>query len=325
VRIVLGLDGGGSTTRLVLADEAGRVLSYGRSGSSNYHHAGEIAASKAIQDCFEQACRDAGLGIQVVAAGFLGLAGITSEADRSTIQQILIELGIVDPGFTEVDHDIRISLAGGLAGADGIALVSGTGSSCYGRSNGVSAQVGGLGPLADDVGSSYWVAAEACKLAVRQADGRVPGNEFRELVFSFLEIGGSEDFMHRVHTVGVSREQLARLCPGVIELANEGSDLAKGLLNVAVSELSQLVATAARRLALPHPKVILTGGLATSGPPFQPALIEAIQVEVPGAIFPEPALSPLGGAALEALSLLSINPTPTIIENLRNGLRAVEL
>jgi N-acetylglucosamine kinase-like BadF-type ATPase len=31
-----------------------------------------------------------------------------------------------------VDHDIRIALAGGLSGRPGIALIAGTGSSCFG-------------------------------------------------------------------------------------------------------------------------------------------------------------------------------------------------
>jgi len=64
------------------------------------------------------------------------MAGVVSDDDRTTIRQIAEQLRLAPPERIGVDHDIRIALAGGLAGQPGIALIVGTGSSCYGRTAG---------------------------------------------------------------------------------------------------------------------------------------------------------------------------------------------
>ena len=48
---------------------------------------------------------------------------------RSFLESVLGMLGV----DVEVDIDLVAALAGGLAGDDGIALIAGTGSSCFGR------------------------------------------------------------------------------------------------------------------------------------------------------------------------------------------------
>ncbi|HEQ60779.1 MAG TPA: hypothetical protein ENN74_04130, partial [Firmicutes bacterium] len=41
-----GLDGGGTRTVAMLTDAAGKVLAFGRAGSTNYHTVGEAEARK---------------------------------------------------------------------------------------------------------------------------------------------------------------------------------------------------------------------------------------------------------------------------------------
>ena len=65
-----------------------------------------------------------------------GMAGVVGETDLAHGRSVLIAAGI-DPTRipTGLDHDIRIALAGGLTGREGLALIVGTGASCYGRRN----------------------------------------------------------------------------------------------------------------------------------------------------------------------------------------------
>jgi glucosamine kinase len=321
MELVLGIDGGGSHTRACVADLDGRVLGSGRAGSSNYNHAGAAGAGRAIEAAVREALSS--VSAQPPAkAMFLGLAAVVNEADRAVIQQEVGQRGLAMK--IGIDHDIRIALSGGLAGQAGIALIAGTGASCYGRrATGESVQVGGYGFLADDVGSASWISRQALSAAVREADGRLMETDLKKAVFAFLEITDIRDFLHRVQTVGLKREELATLCPRIIALADSGNGPAQSIMEEAVRELALLVQTAASRLSFDSPAVVLAGGLALSGAPFQPALEAAIRQVLPGVEFPEPALPAVGGALLEALRLAGVNPQGTILGNLKETIRHV--
>jgi N-acetylglucosamine kinase-like BadF-type ATPase len=102
---------------------------------------------------------------------FFGMAGVVSTADQAIVHDIARSLGL--GGAVQVDHDIRIALAGGLSGRPGIALIAGTGSSCFGiNAAGERWQAGGWGHLISDEGSSYWFGWNAIRLAAGACDGR---------------------------------------------------------------------------------------------------------------------------------------------------------
>ena len=315
---VIGIDGGGSRTRAVVADSAGRVLGLGNAGSSNYNHVGAERAGEAIEQAVQEALGQAGLA-RPVGSMFLGMAAVVNAADQAAIREQVEKRGLAER--IGVDHDIRIALTGGLAGQPGIALIAGTGSSCYGRNaEGEAVQVGGCGALADDAGSGFWIGRKALGRAVREADGRADETDLKTVVFDFLEIDALEDFLHRVHVIGLEREELATLCPRIIALAGAGCGPAQGIVQEAVGELALLVSTAARRLRLAEPGIVLAGGVATSGHPFQSHLVNAIKEAVPGARFPAPLLPPVGGAVLEALRLTGVEAAESLVIQMKESL-----
>lgn len=317
MELVLGIDGGGSSTRAVLACADGRVLGRGHGGSSNYNHAGEDGACRAVDAAVDGAWKSAGLFRRPADAVFLGMASVVNAEDRAVIRRIAGVLELAPEGCVGVDHDIRIALTGGLAGRPGVALIAGTGSSCYGRrADGAAKQCGGWGAVADDGGSASWIGREAIRVAVRQADGRMASDGMADLVFRFLGIGSLDDILHRIHVQGVSREEIAALCPGVVAAARDGMPSAARILESAVGELAAMVRGAAEGLGLTEPEVVLAGGLATSGAPFQPLLEMAICETLPSPTLVEALLPPVMGAVLEALAILKTPCTPEIIENL---------
>ncbi len=64
------------------------------------------------------------------------------------------------PGDICCGNDMVCGWAGSLACADGINVVAGTGSICYGEYQGRSARCGGWGELFSDEGSAYWIARQ---------------------------------------------------------------------------------------------------------------------------------------------------------------------
>src|SRR2546423_1271885 len=59
---LLGVDGGGTKTHAVIADEHGRVLGEGFAGPSNPLRVGVNPAATAVREAGDQACGGAGVG-----------------------------------------------------------------------------------------------------------------------------------------------------------------------------------------------------------------------------------------------------------------------
>jgi glucosamine kinase len=322
--IVLGIDGGGTSTRAVLATGNGTILGFGRAGSSNYDDVGVEASQENIRLAVEQAWLQAGRAPRPADAAFLGLAGVVSDADRAIISRISSNLALAAAGFTSIDHDIRIALAGGLALKPGIVLIVGTGSSCYGRrADGSSCRVGGWGHLLDDGGSSYYLGLEAIRAVVRSVDGRLGSSSLVGHILSALDVQDEQEIMHRLYHPQMPRAEIAGLAPLVLKAAQQGDALAQKIVKDGQNELAQLVEVAAHRLKFEPDDlhVTMTGGLAHSGDYFKRGIYAAIYTRLPGAHIQEPLLAPVLGAALLAIQLLGISLTPEVISTFQqNGI-----
>jgi glucosamine kinase len=319
-KIVLGIDGGGTSTRAVLSTATGVILGKGRSGSSNYDDVGVEKAQENIHLAVEQAWRMANQAPRPADAVFLGMAGVVSEPDQAIIKDIAVRLNLAPPAFIGVDHDIRIALAGGLALHPGIVVIAGTGSSCYGRTAaGLSLRVGGWGHLLDDGGSSYTLGLDAIRAVVRSADGRLGATILRERIMATLGLVDDQEIMHRIYHPQISAAEIAGLAPLVMNTAQQGDAVALRIVQEGQNELALLVQVAARQLNF-QPEALLvtvTGGLAQSGEYFKSGLYAAIRARVPGVTIQEPMLSSVLGAVLLAIQLVGETPPAGVLSQLQ--------
>lgn len=317
-QLLLGIDGGGSSTRAVLANLDGLVLGVGSAGSSNPFSGGLEASRSAIDLAVSGAFAKAGIPRRPVGWAVLGIAGLVTEDERAGISNVASELALARRH--QVYHDLHIALTGSLLGKPGAVLVAGTGSACYVR-NGDGREVitGGKGPLAGDSGSAYWIALRALRTAVKQFDGRLPRGPLADAVLEHLETDDPSGLPARIHRDGLSTSQLARLTPRVIRLAAAGDEASAGIVAAAHAALTNMLQTALLRVSLTEPKVVFAGGLATSEP-FGIGLRKRIQVALPEAVFCNPVLPPAGGAILEAFSLAGIDKAEQRVEALVSGL-----
>jgi glucosamine kinase len=239
--LVLGLDVGGSRSRACLG-EAGRVLAEGEAGSANPASAGESEAEAVLGGLLQEV-----LSGRTVQAAVAGVAGADSQDALESYAAIMRRLL---PGATvEVVHDTRLVLA--AAGFDaGIALVAGTGSAAYARSvSGAEVRAGGWGHRLGDEGSGYWVAREAVRRVLADADaGRQPGPLVEALG------GGSSpyDLVRAFHSAAPPATWAAK-APALL-----AADVS--LVEAAADSLAELVEVVRRRSGVRGP-VVLSGGL----------------------------------------------------------------
>lgn len=305
-RLVLGIDGGGTKTQAAICDETGRVLGMGQAGGSGIDSVGAERALAAIREAVEKARRQAGLADVPFDGVFFGMAGVVSEADRAIVRTIARRLQLGER--VGVDHDIRIALAGGLFGRPGIALIAGTGSSCFGiNERGERWQAGGWGHLISDEGSSYWLGWNAIRLAMGAYDGRWQ-TALLEPVRRQLKLREMTDIHHRLYTQGISKAEIAAFAPLVIAVAQAGDEMAQALIRQGAHELALMVTAVAKHLGWRHApcEVTLSGGLWQAGEVMLAPFREGLNRVLPAASIVMPELPPVLGACVLALQELGV-------------------
>lgn len=164
-RFWVGIDGGGTSTRALVADAEGRILGRGEAGASAlgqgaeqaWRHIGEAIARAGV----------AGLALRDCALG-LGLSGTGVPAQLSAFLA-------ADPGVARlcIVTDGMVALLGAHGGQPGALLISGTGSVAEALlPDGSRRMTGGWGWQIGDEGSGAWLGQQAMKLAQAAYDGR---------------------------------------------------------------------------------------------------------------------------------------------------------
>ena len=127
-RIVIGMDGGGTTTRTQAVDLTGQTLAWVQSGSAS------PAKSPDARENVRQAIRDvvaqAGRGLTDVAALVAGLANVDTPEDQVWADEFTALPGLACPRLHV--NDAVVAHAGALESRPGIIAIAGTGSIIYG-------------------------------------------------------------------------------------------------------------------------------------------------------------------------------------------------
>jgi N-acetylglucosamine kinase-like BadF-type ATPase len=197
--------------------------------------------------------------------------------------------------------------AGALAGADGINIVSGTGSIAYGEFAGRRARAGGWGELFSDEGSGYWLAREGLRLFARMSDGRAPRGTLYEHVRRHFALASDLDLCAAIYGREIAqRSQFAQLSRLVTAAAADGDGAALGLLERAVQELADIVDAVRLQLQIPPEAsvpVSSSGGMFQAGNGLREALSTELRRRFAQYRFLDAQLPPAVGAAIQAARL----------------------
>ena len=158
--MLLGVDGGGSSTDFVLTDLAGHALASERAGGANVTSLGVDGACRVLWDGIGNVLRRSGSSVEAVHTAVLGLAGIDREPQRSGVDKWLAEM--LPRSRRLIITDVELVMAAGTASGVGVAIVSGTGSVVLARdTTGRTVKVGARGPIEGDPGSGHAIGLAA--------------------------------------------------------------------------------------------------------------------------------------------------------------------
>lgn len=262
--IFLGVDAGGTGTRVVVAHATGRILGVGAGGTGNWQAAGAAAAGATVRAAVERALAEAGVQAADLRGSFFALAGVRTGDERAVMRAELASLGL--GGEIGVGGDIEAAHAGALGGGPGVVVIAGTGSAAWGRNAaGETWQAGGWGWLTDDKGGGYWLAVRGLAAACEAADGRGAATELGARAEVFFGAGGLRELLRELHAGRRDRAAVAGFAREVRAAAEAGDAVAETLMEEAVRELMRLAEAVRERIA---PKeegvgfpVAVTGGL----------------------------------------------------------------
>jgi N-acetylglucosamine kinase-like BadF-type ATPase len=306
VKTYLGVDGGGSKTRFLLIDDAGRILAAHAEGSAYYLEIGLPALKAMLQRGIGAVLERGSVRASDLTFAFFGLPAYGE--DRELLPELDGAPAVSLPADRyRCGNDMICGWAGALAGEDGINIVAGTGSIAYGEYAGKGARAGGWGELFSDEGSAYWVAREGLRLFSRMSDGRTPRGSLYALVRRHFELESDLDLCAALYgKEAAQRSQLAQLSKVVAEAAASGDREARALFMQAASELADIVDAVRLTLDVP-PELALP--VSHSGGLFELRDLLLGPFETALARRPRPyrlvsaRLSPEAGAALYAAKL----------------------
>lgn len=158
----LGIDGGGTGCRAVLADAGGRILGTARAGPANIVTDPE-GARNAIVSVAREACAAAGVVPEATTA-VLGLAGANFAGAADALRAAL-------PFAARIVSDAVTAMAGAFHATDGVAAILGTGSVFARQAGGRIATLGGWGLNVGDEASGAWIGRAALTRALHAHDG----------------------------------------------------------------------------------------------------------------------------------------------------------
>ncbi|MDP9105399.1 MAG: hypothetical protein M3N49_05640 [Candidatus Eremiobacteraeota bacterium] len=195
------------------------------------------------------------------AAIYVGAAG----AGRKRVADQLSEL--VQSAFrgarVVVGDDAAVAFRAVIPDGDGAVLIAGTGSTAFAQRGDEAARVGGLGYLAGDEGSAFWIGMQAVKLYGRVLDGRANRDETTDLVARVLGVEDREAYVAALYDRAPDPAQIAALAPSVVAFAGKGNRASTKIVQQAAQELGDLVKAALRAVHLldASPRIAFAGGL----------------------------------------------------------------
>ncbi len=169
-KYIIGIDGGGTKTAFVLADSEMNEVASLRLGRSNPSAVGIDGTVNIIKQGVDTLLAQNGIEVSDLAALFAGIAGMVSgdgyiNAVTDAVKEYLPECNV------EIGSDGYNPIYAAFPCSDGVAIICGTGSSCFAKKGGVIHRIGGYGPF-DGIGNGYEIGEAAITHTLRVIDGR---------------------------------------------------------------------------------------------------------------------------------------------------------
>lgn len=283
MRYFMGIDGGGTKTRVCIINETMEKVAYGSGGPSSIDTVDLHIGINNIMGAMDEAARNLNEPDYIISGIFAGLGGMVNDRHNRLIESQLRKL----PRLTSdcqiiAKSDMENAYLSGDFKDEGIALIVGTGMVSFGRNKkGESHKASGWGFKEGEAGSAYDLGKQAISKAVRSFDGRIEPTAFTKEVLSKLDIVYPIDIITSMDELWGKRTKVADLAKLVTKYADLDDPHAKDICDAATKEIALTVYAVAKKLTLEKASLSIIGSLGNSKGYFKTKLHEAILTLLP--------------------------------------------
>lgn len=304
--LVVGIDGGGTRTRIILADANGVVLARSEGPGSALSPGHEAEAADTIKALIAEVMASVERSDTRPAVCVVGVAGAGQERAAQALWSALASRRVADD--VSVQADATIAMDDAFGDSAGVLLIAGTGSVAYSRApDGRVERCGGWGPNIGDEGSGAWLGRRALSVVTASHDGREPETALTGALLTALELESLDELIP--WAAAATPASLATIAPVVCQVASTGDLRANALVSLCVEELVVHVRTLARRCFVDERAAIpvaLAGGLLAKGSLVRKRLEQRLKSAVPGATVRAEDVDAARGAVRRARRLLGV-------------------
>lgn len=309
---VLGIDGGGTKTHVVMMSLDGVVVAEAYLAKpANPISWGPKFAIDTIVNAIEQAKTVACIGREPHIVGLVvALPGVADERMRQLLTNLLHnETGLKKTKLLVVPDTVP-ALCSVASEGPALVMIAGTGAVAWGRGlNGQEERSDGYG-VGGDRGSGTWIGLKGIEYSLLAADGLLPSTTLLSRLMDYFDTKSLRDFVVKVNLLATNRrtyQQTAnKITPIVTKEAQQGETTAMKVCNEASTLLAETTIATAKKLHLenqPFP-IGLVGGVWGAGPVILDPYIAFVQRSLPNAKVISTLPSPAFAAARMAIGLL---------------------
>lgn len=292
----LGIDGGGTASRcMVELDDGSREVITG--GPLNICSVSQEEAAQTLAQLFQQVLEQAG-GPELCRGIGVGVAGFTNPMAEGFFRR---QIGRWFPDVpVMLDTDAAAALYGAHQSRNGIVLIAGTGSVCYGCNGPHRSQVGGGGHILDDEGSGYALGRGVLAAVLRAMDGRLPPTMLSEAVSRHCGITQRSQLIQFVYDPKTGKDTIAALAPLLLEACQAGDPVALGIAEKAAQALAEMILVTAERLDMPEGPVAFSGSILTKTAQIRERVCKILDTRSADMVYYLPRADAVSGAILMA-------------------------
>jgi N-acetylglucosamine kinase-like BadF-type ATPase len=231
--LVIGIDGGQTTSRGVLATLHGKVLAKGLGGPI-LHLASEDSQRvfiDSIRGLLQTLWKGAGIKPRSLEAISMGLTGVTQFSPEADLA-VQLTRKLVQANLVLLHSDAFTALKGAHAGKPGVVAISGTGMVVMGIDNlGQVRRCGGWGWVLGDEGSAFAIGRGGLRAALSAFDGTAPPTKLVKMFLEHFHLTRIQDVKRIYMSSDFGARSFGQLAVIVSNAARDGDETAQRIIN----------------------------------------------------------------------------------------------
>lgn len=285
--LILGLDGGATKTITRVMDTDSKKILDSISGPTNYKTVGKkITAdniSESVLELIEKIRHDLNDKEIYFEGACFGFSGCDLNDDIKAYREIIFDSKLrsyLNPAKTMICNDSKIGLMAGSNNKNGIILICGTGSNCYGiNEEGMESYANGWEYILGDEGSGYAVAIKALRAVMKAFDGRGEKTKLTKMILGHLNLKSELGLFKWAYGGDVAKDYISSVARIVCQTAEDLDKKSIKILKEEAEEAVLSVSAVARRLNLKDKNfdLVLVGSLFKCKKYFKNIIIDSLQ------------------------------------------------